>query len=91
MRDKKCGQNLPIDEIGHVKGHQDQSGRTLLNVERFNVMADKLAAMAVNEENCEEPEWHTSFGTMLKIAGKMITRKEGLQLEIAAKISDLHK
>ena len=54
-------------------------------------MADKLATMAVNEENCKEPEWHPSFGTMLKIAGKMITRKEGLQLGIAAEISDLHK
>lgn len=82
---------LWIEEIGHFKGHQDQAGRILSNIEKFNVIADKLTIRAVYEENSEEPEWNPLFGTMLKIAGKTITRKEGLQSVIAAEVSDLHE
>lgn len=46
--DLYCGiisaaKQLNIEGIDHVKGHQDRSGRTLNNIEKLNVVADKLA------------------------------------------------
>lgn len=88
---KYAANRLKIEEIVHIKGHQDQSGRTLRNIKKLNVIVDKLATKVVNEEKSNEPEWHASFGPMLKIAGKVITQKEGLNLGITAEIEELHE
>lgn len=34
---------IEIDQIGHVQGHQDKSGRELNHVEKMNILADELA------------------------------------------------
>lgn len=69
-----------IEEIDHVKGHQDSTGKVLSTVKKLNLIADKLAMKAVNEVKCCKPEWHESLGAILKIDGKAITKKEGLML-----------
>lgn len=88
---RSSAERLTINDIGHVKGHQNRSGRELSNIEKLNILADNLATKAVIEENTAEPEWHESFGPMLKIQGKVMTQKEGMKLGVAASIDKLHE
>lgn len=81
---------MTIDEICHVKGHQDKTGKFLSTVENLNVIADKLGTRAVNEERSDEPIWHEMLGPMLQIDGKIITGKEGM-MHITADSEELHK
>jgi hypothetical protein len=61
--DLYCGiisaaKQLSIEGIDHINGHQDRSGRTLNNIEMLNVLANKLATQAFNEEISVKAEWH---------------------------------
>ena len=73
-----CGLRYMVNQINvktvnHIRGHQDETGKTLSNVEKLNVLADQLASKAVNEERCDEPKWNIVMGLTLKINGKIIT------------------
>jgi ribonuclease HI len=81
---------LDVIEVGHVKGHQDETGQTLSTIEKLNVMADKLASKAVKEARCGEVEWHETLGPILTIDGKVITKNEGIKLCIAAEEDEFH-
>lgn len=47
-----------IVESGHVRGHQDATGRTLITIGKLNVMASKWATKAVAEARSSEPKWN---------------------------------
>lgn len=73
----ECRGKMIIEEVGHVKGHQDSTGKVLSTVEKLNVIADKLAMKAISEARCRELEWDKSLVPMLKIDGKVIIEKRG--------------
>lgn len=90
-RIRSAVKQLNIEGFTHVKGHQDRSSRTRNNISRLNIMAERLATQAVNEENSVGPEWHESLGPILKINGKAITQKEGMCLGIAEAAEELYE
>lgn len=57
---------IEIEDVEHVRGHQDETGKVWSMVEKLNVLADQLASKAISEEKCEELQWNMIFGPMLK-------------------------
>lgn len=87
---KHAASKLSRNKISHIKGYQDQTGRTLSNIEKLNIIADKLATEAISEERGGEPEGHDFFWPMRKIDGQTVTRKEGMRLGTAAQSEELN-
>lgn len=58
-------------EIKHVKGHQDSQGRKLKREEELNMIANELAAIALNEERKAKSQDRN--GPQLIIEGRIIT------------------
>lgn len=73
---KNSTRNIEIEEIAHVKGHQDETGKILNNVEKLNILTYKLAMRGVNKRNCDEPTRNKILGPLLRIDGKVITQKK---------------
>lgn len=44
---REASNEFEVSEVGHVKGHQDRTGKSLSAVEKLNVLADKLATKVV--------------------------------------------
>ena len=71
-------------EIQHVKGHQDETGKALSREEKFNVIADELASLELQENYTAEPSNHIRNGPTLEIDGRVITSNLAKELRKAA-------
>jgi hypothetical protein len=74
---------IEIDQIGQVHGHQDKSGQELNHIKKLNVLADELAMRAIKEFDSSKLEWNSEIGPIPKIDGAPITNKEEMLLSIA--------
>lgn len=74
-----------------LKDTSTRLAKALSTIEKLNVLADKLASKAISEKKCEELQWNMILGPLLKIKGKLITRKESAALSAAAEINERHK
>lgn len=88
---RKARKTVAIQEIRHMRGHQDRTVKDLSFMEKLNVIADDLATKAVKRVRIEEASWSTESPPTLKIRGIVITKREGLMPSISAERDEFEK
>lgn len=67
---------IDVNEISHVRGHQDKEGHELTHIKKLNVLVDKLETRAIEELDVCQLEWNPEIGPILEIDGISIAKKK---------------